>query len=277
MIKDYISASQVSTFLACPLLYKKKYVNWEKTAMHWKEYMIYWTAVHAVLEYNYKQKIETRKDLPIEELIEYWYKIFKELLDKESIKFQEDIIDWLDKAWAKSIKLYMKEVAPDIQPIASEQKFKITSERYWITILWYIDLITEDGMIIDFKTVWTSKSRMYTQNYVDNLLQLTMYSIAYRKTYWKTEKWVRIEALKRLKSWPKIACFDSTRSNRQIEQLGQLMQQMRKMIDLNLFYPNMNSCGECDFSKTCSKLCIDEVVVEKEADTIVVDLDINLD
>lgn len=277
MIKDYISASQVSSFLACPLGYKKRYINWEKTAIHWVEYMVYWTAVHAVLEKNYKQKIESRKDLPIEELIEYWHEIFKELLNKENKKFSEDIIDWLTKAWEKSIKLYMREVAPEIQPIASEQKFKITSEKYWITILWYIDLITEDGYIIDFKTVWASKSRMYTQNYVDNLMQLTMYSIAYRKMYKKTEKWVRIEALKRLKSWPKIACFNSTRSNRQIEQLGQLMKQMRKLIDLWLFYPNLNSCWECDYSATCDKLCIDDVEVEKETDTISVDLDISLD
>jgi len=275
--RDYISASQISTFLTCPLLYKKRYINGEKTMIQGKEYMVYWTAIHAVLEKTYLQKIKSRVDLPIDEILEYWWVTFPEMLAKEKQNFNQDTIDTLTKDWIKSLKLYMKDIAPTVQPIAAEQKFEIVSEKYWITILGYIDLITEDGYVVDFKTVWTSKSRMYTQNYVDSLLQLTMYSIAYRKMYWKVEAWLRIEALKRLKSWPKILCLTTQRTNREIEQLGQLMKQMRYLIDNNLFYPNLNSCGTCDFSKSCSKLCLDEVVVEKEADVITIDLDINLD
>jgi len=277
MIKNYISASQISTFLACPLGYKKRYIKWEKTSIAFWEYLVYWTAIHAVLEKNFEQKIKSRKDLEVDVLLEYWNKKFPELLAKENKNFPEENIKTLTKDWEKTIKLYMKDIAPSIQPIATEQKFEIVSEKYWITILWYIDLITEDGYVVDFKTVWASKARSYTQNYVDNLLQLTMYSIAYRKMYSKNEKGLRIEALKRLKAWPKIDCFTTTRTNRQIEQLGQLMQQMRKLIDLNLFYPNLNSCSVCDFEKTCDKLSHDDVVIEKENDIIKVDLDIDLD
>lgn len=276
MRKEYISASQITSFLDCPLWYKKKHINKEKSFIPFGEYLIYGTAIHAVLEKNFKQKITTRVDLPTEELVIYWHEIFDELLAKENKKFNEDNVAWLHKDWEKTVKLYMKDIAPNTQPIATEQKFEIVSERYWITILWYIDLITEDWFVVDFKTVWASKERMYTQKYVDDILQLTMYAIAYRKMYWKNEAWLKIEALKRLKAWPKIDCFTTVRSNRQIEQLGQLMQQMRKLIDLGLFYPNLHSCSSCDFEKGCSKLCLD-TEVEKEVEVITVDLDINLD
>jgi len=56
------------------------------------------------------------------------------------------------------------------------------------------------------------------------------------------------------------------------------MKQMRNLIDSGLFYPNLNNCQGCDYLKTCDKLCIDKKVeIEKEKDTITVDLDINLD
>lgn len=276
--RDYLSASQVSTFLSCPLLYKKTYVNWEKQSFKGSmEYVIYWTAIHAVLEYNYKQKMESRVDLPLEEILDFWNKTFSRLLNEDSTKFNEKNVTDLTKVWIKMLTLYMRDIAPNNQPIAVEQFFEIVSEKYWLVIKWQIDLITEDWLVIDFKTIWDTKAKMWSQKYVDNLLQLTMYSIAYRKTYWKSETWLKIEALKRLKTWPKLDIIETKRTTRQIEQLWQLMKQMRKLIDLWLFYPNLNSCNWCDFETSCSKLCLDDEVVEKEIDIITIDLDISLD
>ena len=283
--RDYISASQISTFLECPLLYKKKYILWEKIYWGgWLEYMVYWTAIHSVLEKNYKQKILSRIDLPLKELLDYWRIKFKKELAKETKNFNEEIVNKLIKQWEKMITLYMRDIAPNNQPVSSEQEFEITSEKYWITIKWYIDLILEDWTIIDFKTVWESKVKQWSQSYVDNLIQLSMYSLAFRKTHWKSEKCLRIEALKGLKAWPKINIIDTYRSNRQIEQLSQLMRQMRKLIDLWLFYPNLTNCNTCDFKDNCNKLCLDEesiseedmeemVIVEEYNETIKIDLD----
>ena len=61
------------------------------------EYIIYGTAIHSVLEKNYKQKIESKIDLPLEELLEYWKVTFADLLAKENKKFNEDDIVKLNK------------------------------------------------------------------------------------------------------------------------------------------------------------------------------------
>lgn len=270
--RDYISASQIDTFLKCPLLYKKKYILWEKIDWGWLEYILYWVALHSVLEKNYKQKIITREDLDISELIPYWQEQFRKELQKQEREFDEDLIKKLTKEWEKMLTLYMKDIAPKNQPIASEKEFEITSEKYWITIKWYIDLILEDWTIIDFKTSWESTAKNWNQGYIDNLIQLTMYSLAYRKMYWKVEKWLRIEALKRLKAGPKVDLLETTRTNHQLEQLSQLLRQMRKLIDLWFFYPNLLNCQQCDFKNNCTKLCIDKEDLNEEKEELVVEV-----
>ena len=98
------------------------------------------------------------------------------------------------------IEYYMKHRAPQIQPAYVEWSFDIPMHSAGINIHGFIDLITEDGMIIDHKNAGTTTRRDRTQNKVDNNFQLTMYSLAFRKTFGKPEKGVGIDVLKRLKS-----------------------------------------------------------------------------
>lgn len=252
----FISASQVETFLTCPLAYKHIYVTWA-TRTPWNIYISYWTAIHEALEFNFRQKIKSRKDLDYY-LVE---EKFKEILSEENNSLRKqwvftkaETLELLVLQWWEMIYKYMNEIAPSYQPIMVEHRFEIPLKSYPVTIMGFIDMITEDWIIVDFKTCGTTTHQKWTQNYVDNLLQMTMYALAYRVMFQKQEQAIRIEALKRLKDWPVINQIDTFRSDLDIVALVQLMDRMEKMIAQAAFYPNLNSCPTCDFRNSCTKL-----------------------
>lgn len=74
MAKDfprYISASQISIFLDCPLKYKKIYSE-DVVKMPPNLYILFGSAIHHALEINYKQKITSRTDIPVLDAIGYF-------------------------------------------------------------------------------------------------------------------------------------------------------------------------------------------------------------
>lgn len=139
-------------------------------------------------------------------------------------------------------------------PRAVEQKFEIELKSFPIKILGYIDVITEDGYVIDHKTCWVSTAWKWNQKYVDRNHQLTVYALAYRKLYGENENGLIIDALKRLKTWPEFERIYTQRSDLQILALVHLMDKMKKIIDAWLCYPNFNSCDDCDFTSTCNRI-----------------------
>jgi PD-(D/E)XK nuclease superfamily len=80
---EYISASQINTFLQCPLKYKIQYSG-DVVRLPPNLYIMFGTAIHHVLEENYRQKISSRVDLPIRWALQefndfYVAEAFKEL------------------------------------------------------------------------------------------------------------------------------------------------------------------------------------------------------
>jgi len=132
-----------------------------------------------------------------------------------------------------------------------EYKFTQKLKNFPITIHGYIDLITEDGYIIDYKTVGKSYKQEYNQRTVDNNMQLTFYSIAYRKEFNKIEKGVCIDLLPRCK--PFYQRISSTRSKEQHIKLLNMATDIEKIIDLGVFIPNFQQCSKCQFNSTCNK------------------------
>ena len=64
----HVSASGLGSFLICPLHYKHQYV-W-KTPGDFKvnAYIVYGSAIHSAIEFNYRQKITSRSDLAVRDV-----------------------------------------------------------------------------------------------------------------------------------------------------------------------------------------------------------------
>ena len=249
----YISASQIDMFLSCPLAYKYIYVDNAKR-MPANAYMEYGSAIHEALAFNFKQKIKSRKDLPIKDVRHVFTNYFVKKVQELPTYTEEWLLRTLTLQGEEMISQYMEQLAPKYQPILVEEKFEISLKTYPITIMGYIDLITEDGIIIDHKTAWTTTRQKWTQKFVDDHRQLTMYDLAFRKIYNKPPKALRIDVLKRLKGWPRFASLDSHRSDTEILALVQLMARINEILEKDIWFPNLNSCSKCDFKKSCSKL-----------------------
>lgn len=252
----FFSASAINTFLTCPLAYRYIYVD-GATRMPGNIYMDFGSAVHAALDFNMRQKINTKKDLPHKEIVSFFSKDFAERIAKLPRQgfFKADPRTMLAQG-QELVAQFMIQIAPELQPIATEQYFEIPFETYPFGIKGYIDLITVDGQVIDYKSAGTSTFRTWTQKYVDNMIQLKIYSLAYRKMYGKPEDCSRIDVLGRLVGGPKFKTLKTKSKDYELMALIQLMYRMNEMIEEDKFFPNMQNCSECDFKNSCQRLCI---------------------
>ncbi len=251
---DYISASQVNRFLECSLAYKYIYVD-SATKVPSNEYFSFGTALHKALEENFRQKITSRKDLPLKEIRHIFTKTFELEISKGVILSNPFFVrNTMFLQWEVLLDKYMNTIWKDVYPAYVEHKFELYLKVAPIKILGYIDLITEDWEIVDYKTAWTTTYKKYTQKFVDNMTQLTMYSLAFRKEFGRPEKNLRIDLFKRLKTTQDISQIKTQRTDINILSLVELMKKMQIIKDNDLYYPNYNSCSSCDFRNNCNKI-----------------------
>lgn len=251
MSLEHLSASQIGLFLFCPLAYKYKYVD-KLDKFEANIYTEFGSSIHKALEYNYKQKKVTRCDESTDKVIQVFGKELDERITKLGRVYWNVEELYLDGI--SMLRLYMKEIAPKYMPKEIERSFNITLSSIGVTIKGFVDLITEDGIIVDHKTAWSSTYQQRTQNYVDNMLQLTAYALAYRKEFWVQETSLRIDVLKRLKGWPKFASLDTTRTDIQVLSFLQLLEAVKQIKEQGLYYPNLANCSWCALKDTCKKL-----------------------
>ncbi len=128
-------------------------------------------AFHAAIGQNFKQKIETREDLPVEGVLA----IFRDALRCELENVDGDLDraarDELDATGAALIAVYMDQGAPSIEPAAVERK--VAGEIGGVPVRGYIDLLDVHGNIIDFKSAAKKPSGVRP----DYRLQLATYAM----------------------------------------------------------------------------------------------------
>ena len=247
----HISASWISLFLECPIAYRSRYID-KIDPFKGNIYTCFGKAVHAALEANYKQKVESKVDLPLKDCLV----AFNAEFDKGMLEIgwdPSDVVEVMKMSGEEMLYSYLKEMAPKIQPAEIEMKFEIELKSVGRTLLWFIDLITADDVIVDHKTVGTTSRQKRTKCYVDNLPQLTVYAIAFRKLFNRIEKWHRIDVLKRLKGSVGFSQIESTRNDRDILALVNLVWKIKKIIEWDLWYPNLSHCSDCELSNICQR------------------------
>ena len=198
--------------------------------------MVVGKAVHSGIEHNFRQKIESRCDLPMEEMLAAVTASFEG--ERPDAEFDTDPGKEKDRAVTLA-RLYHEEVAPSIQPVAVEQRAEIEFEGQPYTYLGFIDLIDEDGVIRDTKTT----GRTPPENTADNNLQLISYAMLYRTLTGQEESGVALDYLVSTKT-PKIARFQTQVTQHDIERLLRLIQMVDKGIREEIFFPNPN-CWDC--------------------------------
>jgi hypothetical protein len=142
-----LSPSQVRTFLDCQARWYFKYR--ERLPDPQTSNLALGKAVHAALAENFRQKIETREDLPSTGVMALFRMFWPE--ERAQTEFAEiEDPDEIGKCGEALVMRYMDEVAPFIQPSASE--FFVAGQIGGVAIQGVIDIVDQKRHIIDLKT-----------------------------------------------------------------------------------------------------------------------------
>lgn len=245
-IRPHLSVSQLKMFLRCPLQYFFRYVCDLKAPPTGD--LTLGRTIHQTLGDNYRQKIRSHYDLIFSDITE----VFDEHWEREvrETKFSDgEKPDKLREQGIKLLETYFNEVAPDINPVAIEQEFLIDMNFTKLPLKGYIDLIDDEGYIIDHKTT----KRSFPENSAEKDIQLTAYAMAYRALNGQEEKGVRLDVMVRNKQ-PKIQQLYGTRTQADIDRFSRLVGQVENAIRSSVYYPNEGyMCGICGYQGMCEK------------------------
>ncbi|MCS7184688.1 MAG: PD-(D/E)XK nuclease family protein [bacterium] len=168
-----LSYSKISTYEFCPKKYEFQYIKRIKVPT--KLELVFGNAIHETLEENFNQKLNTKKDMELEELQATFSKKFRNYLDTEDIL---DTTNWefherLGK-WFLHVLLYEK--LKYIQPNLVEKLIEIDIKNGNI-LTTKLDLLDLNNKLYEFKT----SSKPYDETEPKNMEQLLLYAIAVEK------------------------------------------------------------------------------------------------
>jgi RecB family exonuclease len=175
-IREHLSISQLGMYLRCSMQYYFRYVLGLSERPSLKQ--LNGTAGHTAVEYNYRKKITTKVDEPVDKILD----IFSDAYDAETAVLEptdlmpNDNVGDMKDATVETLKVWRMTEAAKHVPIDVETEFELivpTDESFQLhipKIVGRIDLI-EIGGTIDNKFT----SRMKSQGEVDLSDQLTTY------------------------------------------------------------------------------------------------------
>ena len=171
MILDHVSHSQISMWLRCPRQWEFRYVKGLKLPPSGA--LIEGGCYHTALEMNFRQKVDSRKDMPIDDCLD----IYSDEWERRVIS--EEYIDWgkrsagkLKDEGASLVSEYMASTSYYVQPTIVEET--IVTEIADVTFVCIPDIVDDRKVVIDHKT----SARKFSQIDVDMDIQASAEAFA---------------------------------------------------------------------------------------------------
>ena len=239
---DHLSYSSISMYLACPESWRRKYIAKEPTVS--SPALIFGSAIHNTVE----QYVQVGGDL-----LSIWSEKWAGQMEKEGGNVLWGMSSPED-SYNKGIQLLSDKGVIDtlkmIKPKSIEMKVELRVPGVPVPIIGYIDLITEDGTVCDFKTSSKSWTATRARDEQQPIFYLSALSQAHEQVNWKFRHYV----LTTLKT-PKLDVFDTQRTPGEAFFLFKMIQEIWKGIEAEVFFPNTGgwkcSPAYCDFWSNC--------------------------
>lgn len=256
--KPHISPSSINTYTKCPEQWRRRYVLRDRIPP--KLAMVKGTALHKGAEFNYKQKINTRADLPVKDVKDFSAAAFDEAIKDDGILLgKEEASMGKDKAIGEAkdgaialAELYTKESAPHYQPLEVEAKVLIVLPSSTHNLLSIADLVTEDDGIIEYKT-----GKKWSQDRADTEPQLTFQAMTFKALYKKDPKKIVVENMVTSTKTPYRNSIETTRTEEDYTAMVNRINAVLEGINKGVYPPANPSgwwCSEawCGYWNTCS-------------------------
>ena len=175
--RPHLSNTSISMYLRCPRQYYWRYEEHRKTPPAGA--MIQGRVGHLAVEHNYRQKIDTTKDLPVDEVTDYFAETFDDEIKKEEPIYDEgQTAPTLKDEGVLLVKEHRLKLAPTIMPATVEEKVNLDfgKDDVAFSLMAIFDLVDQDRNIRDNKFI----SRTPTADDLAKDTQLSTYSLAYR-------------------------------------------------------------------------------------------------
>ncbi|MDH4178914.1 MAG: PD-(D/E)XK nuclease family protein [Armatimonadota bacterium] len=182
-----ISYTQLNMFLRCGEQYRRRYIEGEIIPPSGS--LVRGRTCHAAEEKNFRQKIQSKQDLPLAEVLDAFSTAWEE--EKYSIAFTEEELEgqtptaalgtWKDSGVAL-LTVYQEQIAPLARPTHVEQGFTVNFQGGYPPLIGYLDRIDDHTIIADVKHVAKSPS----QGAIDSDMQMTVYDLGFRTAFGRT-------------------------------------------------------------------------------------------
>ncbi len=164
MILDHVSYSQLDMWQRCPKQWEYRYVHGLKIPPSGA--LIEGRCYHETLEKNFRQKVSSQEDLPLDDWLDIFSTVWDAtLLGEERITWEGKGPGYLKDEGIGLVGEYRLSTSPSVQPVNVERTY--VSEVEGVKFLCIIDLEEASLAIIDHKT----SAKRYTQVDVDKSLQ----------------------------------------------------------------------------------------------------------
>lgn len=200
-VKPHISYSQLDMFWRCPEQYRRRYI--EKELSPPGIALLQGTGLHRGAEGNFRQKIETRSDLPKSEIVDMAVAAFEEaqaggysLSEEESSVGADKTLGEAKDQLVRLAEVHAQEQAPEYQPTSVEHSTRIIFPNATHDLLAVTDLRDDRDRVTDFKTA----ARKKPENEVHSSIQLTIYAAAFQIDVGRPPSEVRLDVLTKTKN-----------------------------------------------------------------------------
>jgi len=194
--RPHISVSALAMHQRCPKQYEYRYI--EKRLVPPGVAQIRGKGFHAGIAHNFRQKLDTREDLPLDEVqgaaaetvdSEFAGGVFL-LPDEKTVGVKQLRNATKDTAVAMVGK-HHADIAPAVQPTMVERKITLSPDpaKFPVDIVGILDLADEQDYVRDNKTA----SKSPNQDAAEKSQQLTTYALLYRMATGRPERGVALD------------------------------------------------------------------------------------
>lgn len=146
---EHLSASSISTYLKCPLRWKRKYVDREYEPSSGP--LIMGSAIHAAEAASDWAQIETGERMESGLVQEAFSDEWEERVEREEVDWGWDKPGELKDVGVACVAVYDETIAPTLKPVTIEREIRLQLPDVEWGFLSYLDLEEEDGAIVDRK------------------------------------------------------------------------------------------------------------------------------
>jgi len=242
MILDHVSHSQLNQWLRCPRQWEFRYVKGLK--MPPSGALIEGGCYHKALELNFRQKIASFEDLPVDECLDAFSDEWeRRLVEEEFIEWENRTPGFHKDEGISLVTEYMASTSFTVQPAKVEEA--IVTEVAGVKFVCVPDIEDVKKIVIDHKTA----ARAYRQEDVDKDLQASAEAFALdRPIMFQNHIAVKTKV-------PKIQVIKSFRIRTDIDWWAKLAAQVVAHMKTGIAPPNPNGwhCSPrfCGFYGVC--------------------------